>query len=169
MAFRDCFSISLRKAIDNCSHAILNFGCLFLLLFGHVKSGDIGAQFYSGSGNGLLLFTVDGASDIIYVGGINNIYKLSGADLNRIGNPVSIGPQWDNTFCPADPEEDCSEACPPNEDCTKTENQNFPMLLHVDTQYNNLIVCSNIYQGYCELRNLNNLGDSTPIYKVILI
>ena len=150
---------------------------IFLSSFDNISGGEISHQYYSA--DGLLLFTVDEASNIIYVGGINKIYKFVGDDLSLI-NTIDIGPRMDNSFCPADPSiigtlEDNLECanrstmaceCPAGEKCGKTCGQNFPMLLHVDTLYNNLIVCSNLYQGFCEIRPLDRLTDPTPIYQV---
>ena len=63
--------------------------------------------------------TFDTKRGRLYVGAVNSVYSLAGADLGRVGTWVA-GPMDDSLDCPFDPTKDC----PPGVNRTPTRNVN---------------------------------------------
>ena len=102
----------------------------------------------NGGVNGTIThFVHDSLSNVFYVGAINRIYKLS--STLEVQQQLVTGPEQDNVLC-SDP-------------CTKekvlTNNYNKILLIEKNINGNNrLIVCGSLFQGYCEIRDLNNIS-----------
>ncbi|CAC5406948.1 PLXNA [Mytilus coruscus] len=103
-------------------------------------------------------FVVDKNTGEIYIGGQNTLLKLS-SDLSVI-QQVNNGPKTDNPLCP-----------PPQIPCNLTKNSinSFTKGLVIDYNRSTLILCSNIYQGSCQVRLLQNIAFiEKDIYKPVV-
>ncbi|XP_071128439.1 hepatocyte growth factor receptor-like isoform X3 [Mytilus edulis] len=103
-------------------------------------------------------FVVDKNTGEIYIGGQNTLIKLS-SDLSVI-QKVNNGPKTDNPLCP-----------PPQIPCNLTKNSinSFTKGLVIDYNRSTLILCSNIYQGSCQIRLLQNIAFiEKDIYKPVV-
>ncbi|KAJ8047492.1 Plexin-A4 [Holothuria leucospilota] len=94
---------------------------------------------------------LDTRADSIYIGALNNIYKLS-SELT-LENSLPTGPVQDNQLCRPVPFNCDHERTP-------TDHHSKVILVH----QNRLITCGNIYQGTCDVRDPDSLnvtyGDS---------
>ncbi|XP_038066436.1 plexin-A4-like [Patiria miniata] len=88
---------------------------------------------------------LDQNTSALYVGSVNHLYKLS-PDLG-IEATIQTGPRQDYPGCIAPPVE-----C----DYETTTTDNINKLLVIDQD--RLFVCGSIYQGFCEIRRLSDLG-----------
>lgn len=88
------------------------------------------------------------SSGVVYVGGVNRVYKLS-SDLALLVTH-NTGPELDNQACyPPLIMQPCSEPL------TRTDNIN--KLLLVDDLHNRLLACGSLYQGVCKILRLDDL------------
>lgn len=94
----------------------------------------------------LQTFVIDKHSGEVFIGGQNTLVKLS-SDLHVL-KQVDTGPKMDSPLCP-----------PPSLPCNRTKSlvNSVTKGLLIDYHRNNLIVCSNVYQGSCQLRNPVNI------------
>lgn len=109
---------------------------------------------------------VDKNTGAVYIGGLNKIYHLS-EDLQEI-RVVKTGPRDDNPNCP--PTGPCP--CPPGERCqkyVKTKTNCVSKAITIDYKSSKLLSCSNLYQGHCEKRSLNDIRkESSAIWTPIV-
>lgn len=94
----------------------------------------------------LQTFIVDQTSGDVFVGGQNTLIKLSD-DLSLL-QQVDTGPKMDSPLCPPAPLT-CNR--------TKHHVNSVTKGLVMDYERNNLIMCSNVYQGSCQVLDPNNL------------
>jgi len=103
-------------------------------------------------------FVIDKNTGEIYVGGQNALVRLS-PELNSI-QLVENGPRLDSPLCP-----------PPQIPCNLTKNSinSFTKGLVIDYERETIIVCSNIYQGSCQIRLMKDISFvKKEIYKPIV-
>lgn len=95
-------------------------------------------------------FAVDRASRRVYLATVNTVYQLSAAlDVEAAQR---TGPVADNLLChaPQLPQAPCEHPKSP------TDNHN--KLLVLDPRQGVAVVCGSVYQGFCELRKLENIS-----------
>uniref|UniRef100_A0A8C9RX70 Plexin D1 n=1 Tax=Scleropages formosus TaxID=113540 RepID=A0A8C9RX70_SCLFO len=95
-------------------------------------------------------FVVDGGSGRLYLAAVNAIYQLD-ASL-RVESEQPTGPVLDNVLChaPQLPQAPCEHP--------KSLTDNFNKLLQLDPQQRVLVACGSVYQGFCELRRMENIS-----------
>lgn len=99
---------------------------------------------------------VDDVSGNIYVGADNLLCQLN-ADLDLMYN-VDLGPIDDNHACiPKTSKINAGYCLNPVAQLSPTDN--VVKILVIDQQQTALIVCGNVYQGSCQMRNLQNIEE----------
>jgi len=89
----------------------------------------------------------------LYVGAVNRLYQLS--ETLEEEKRVITGPKDDNPNCP--PTDDCT--CYNNcEDLVRRPTESINKALVIDYDAKRLIACSNLFQGHCEKRRLNDIS-----------
>lgn len=108
----------------------------------------------------------DPRSGHIYIGATNKLYHLS--DQLALIQEIPTGPQNDSIYCPP-PNEPC--VCPLNdtnlEECkkyNKTLTKSYTKALVIDTGKNNLIHCSTLFHGFCEIISTSDMTNRQPVY-----
>ncbi|KAJ3586517.1 hypothetical protein NHX12_012915 [Muraenolepis orangiensis] len=96
-------------------------------------------------------FAVDQASHRVYLAAVNALYQLNGTTLG-VEVELRTGPVEDNLLChaPQLPQAPCEHPKAP------TDNHN--KLLVLDPGQGVAVVCGSVYQGFCELRKLENIS-----------
>ncbi|KAG5838468.1 hypothetical protein ANANG_G00224010 [Anguilla anguilla] len=96
-------------------------------------------------------FVVDEVSKKVYLASVNTIYQLN-ATLH-VEVEKRTGPVEDNLLChaPQLPQAPCEHQ--------KTLTDNFNKLLQLDRAQGVLVVCGSVYQGFCELRKMENVSE----------
>ncbi|KAJ8265165.1 hypothetical protein COCON_G00142640 [Conger conger] len=96
-------------------------------------------------------FVVDEVSKKVYLAAVNTIYQLN-ATLH-VEVEKNTGPVEDNLLChaPQLPQAPCEHQ--------KTLTDNFNKLLQLDRAQGVLVVCGSVYQGFCELRKMQNVSE----------
>jgi len=99
---------------------------------------------------------VDDVSGNIYVGGVNLLCQLN-PDLDLMFE-VSLGPEQDNEDCiPSTAKLNAGHCLNPDAELRPTDN--IVKILVIDQHQSALIVCGNIYQGSCQMRDLQNIEE----------
>ncbi|XP_017323336.1 plexin-D1 [Ictalurus punctatus] len=95
-------------------------------------------------------FVVDAVSRRVYLAAVNAIYQLNGTLATEVSN--STGPVRDNVLChaPQLPQAPCEH--------TKYLTDNYNKLLALDREQGVLVACGSVYQGFCELRRMDNVS-----------
>ncbi|TSL97267.1 Plexin-D1 [Bagarius yarrelli] len=95
-------------------------------------------------------FVVDAVSRRVYLASVNAIYQLNGTLATEVSN--STGPVRDNVLChaPQLPQAPC--------EYTKSLTDNHNKLLALDREQGVLVTCGSVYQGFCELRKMDNVS-----------
>ncbi|KAI5101511.1 plexin-D1 precursor, partial [Silurus meridionalis] len=95
-------------------------------------------------------FVVDAVSRRVYLAAVNAIYQLNGTLATEVSN--STGPVRDNMLChaPQLPQAPCEHA--------KSLTDNYNKLLALDREQGVLVTCGSVYQGFCELRKMDNVS-----------
>uniref|UniRef100_A0A3P8Z7A1 Sema domain-containing protein n=1 Tax=Esox lucius TaxID=8010 RepID=A0A3P8Z7A1_ESOLU len=95
-------------------------------------------------------FVVDGVSRTIYLATVNSVYQLNGTLSVEVEKRT--GPVEDNLLChaPQLPQAPCEHP--------KSLTDNFNKLLELDREQGVLVVCGSVYQGFCELRKMENIS-----------
>lgn len=96
-------------------------------------------------------FVVDKVSRKVYLATVNTIYQLNGTLDVEVEQ--STGPVEDNLLChaPQLPQAPCEHP--------KTLTDNHNKLLELDPGQGVAVVCGSVYQGFCELRKLENISE----------
>uniref|UniRef100_A0ABM5FJL6 Plexin-D1 n=1 Tax=Pogona vitticeps TaxID=103695 RepID=A0ABM5FJL6_9SAUR len=96
-------------------------------------------------------FALDGSGDKIYLAAVNRLYQLSGPNLT-LEVEEQVGPKEDNPLChaPQLPQATCEHAKKPTD--------NYNKLLQPDPEQGILVVCGSVYQGFCQLRSMDNIS-----------
>ncbi|KAG7472234.1 hypothetical protein MATL_G00106780 [Megalops atlanticus] len=96
-------------------------------------------------------FVVDEVSRRVYLATVNTIYQLNGTLHLEVEK--TTGPVKDNSLChaPQLPQATCEHP--------KAYTDNFNKLLQLDRAQGVLVVCGSVYQGFCELRNMENVSE----------
>ncbi|XP_052461186.1 plexin-D1 isoform X1 [Carassius gibelio] len=95
-------------------------------------------------------FVVDAVSRRVYLAAVNSLYQLN-ATLSREAE-TRTGPVLDNPLChaPQLPQAMCEHQ--------KTLTDNHNKLLALDREQGVLLACGSVYQGFCELRSMDNVS-----------
>uniref|UniRef100_A0A3B3SNE6 Plexin D1 n=1 Tax=Paramormyrops kingsleyae TaxID=1676925 RepID=A0A3B3SNE6_9TELE len=126
---------------------------LFLLLSWTLHQRRVGAlqiQQAFASPNQTNNFVVDEVSKKVYLAAVNTIYQLNrslSVEVQRQTGPVN-----DHFLChaPQLPQATCEHQTAPTD--------NFNKLLQLDPDQKVLVVCGSVYQGFCELRKMENIS-----------
>ncbi|KAJ8394770.1 hypothetical protein AAFF_G00041250 [Aldrovandia affinis] len=96
-------------------------------------------------------FVVDEVSRRVYLASVNTIYQLN--DTLHLEAENRTGPVEDNLLChaPQLPQAPCEHP--------KALTDNFNKLLQLDRAQGVLVVCGSVYQGFCELRKMENVSE----------
>ncbi|XP_067096342.1 plexin-D1 [Osmerus mordax] len=96
-------------------------------------------------------FVVDQVSTKVYLATVNTIYQLNGTLSLEVEKRT--GPVEDNLLChaPQLPQAPCEHP--------KSLTDNFNKLLELDREQGVLLVCGSVYQGFCELRRMDNISE----------
>ncbi|XP_077455271.1 plexin-D1 [Stigmatopora argus] len=110
----------------------------------------LGVQQIFASPNRTNNFAVDPASGKVYVAAVNSLYQLDGhlsAEAEKRTGPVE-----DNLLChaPQLPQAPCQHP--------KSLTDNHNKLLELDAEQGVAVVCGSVYQGFCELRKMDNIS-----------
>lgn len=96
-------------------------------------------------------FVVDPVSRKVYLATVNSVYQLNGT----LGIEVEkrTGPVEDNLLChaPQLPQAPCEHP--------KSLTDNYNKLLKLDREQGVVVVCGSVYQGFCELRKMDNISE----------
>lgn len=101
----------------------------------------------------------DDVSNKVYIGAVNRLYQLN--ERLEVEKTVTTGPQMDSPNCP--PTGVCECADRSGTDCDKYQKQMtdcYNKALVVDHANNKLVTCSNLFQGSCEKRDLQDVSVS---------
>ncbi|CAB1329300.1 unnamed protein product, partial [Coregonus sp. 'balchen'] len=95
-------------------------------------------------------FVVDEVSRKVYLATVNMVYQLNGTLSVEVEKRT--GPVEDNLLChaPQLPQAPCEHP--------KSLTDNFNKLLELDREQGVLVVCGSVYQGFCELRKMENIS-----------
>ncbi|XP_055788034.1 plexin-D1-like isoform X2 [Salvelinus fontinalis] len=96
-------------------------------------------------------FVVDEVSRKVYLATVNTVYQLNGTLSVEVEKRT--GPVEDNLLChaPQLPQAPCEHP--------KSLTDNFNKLLELDREQGVLVVCGSVYQGFCELRKMENISE----------
>uniref|UniRef100_A0AAQ5XBS6 Sema domain-containing protein n=1 Tax=Amphiprion ocellaris TaxID=80972 RepID=A0AAQ5XBS6_AMPOC len=96
-------------------------------------------------------FVVDPVSRKVYLATVNSVYQLNGT-LN-VEVEKRTGPVEDNLLChaPQLPQAPCEHP--------KFLTDNYNKLLKLDREQGVVVVCGSVYQGFCELRKMENISE----------
>uniref|UniRef100_A0A4W4DQR6 Sema domain-containing protein n=1 Tax=Electrophorus electricus TaxID=8005 RepID=A0A4W4DQR6_ELEEL len=95
-------------------------------------------------------FVVDEVSRRVYLATVNSLYQLNATLVTEVEN--GTGPVKDSMLChaPQLPQAPCEHA--------KTLTDNYNKLLVLDREQKVLVTCGSVYQGFCELRKMDNVS-----------
>uniref|UniRef100_A0A673XKN7 Plexin D1 n=1 Tax=Salmo trutta TaxID=8032 RepID=A0A673XKN7_SALTR len=96
-------------------------------------------------------FVVDEVSRKVYLATVNTVYQLNGTLSVEVEKRT--GPVEDNLLChaPQLPQAPCEHP--------KSLTDNFNKLLELDREQGVLVICGSVYQGFCELRKMENISE----------
>ncbi|XP_060912866.1 plexin-D1 [Labrus mixtus] len=96
-------------------------------------------------------FVVDPVSGKVYLATVNTVYQLNGTLSIEVEKRT--GPVEDNLLChaPQLPQAPCEHP--------KSLTDNYNKLLKLDREQGVVLVCGSVYQGFCELRNIENISE----------
>ena len=97
--------------------------------------------------------TVDTASGLVYVGATNMLYQLD-ADL-KLNKTETTGPEMDNPLCTS--REDSDTCLYGTKKVQKDWTDNVNKILAIDKRNGHLITCGSLFQGFCQVRDLDNI------------
>ena len=101
----------------------------------------------------------------VYIGAINSLYALSETLLME--KQVTTGPEMDNPNCPPPPLECiCSSNC---EEYKRKLTSSISKALAVDYTNQRLIACTNLFQGRCEKRLLDDISQFDTHVQIPLV
>uniref|UniRef100_A0A671QUW7 Plexin-D1-like n=1 Tax=Sinocyclocheilus anshuiensis TaxID=1608454 RepID=A0A671QUW7_9TELE len=95
-------------------------------------------------------FVVDAVSRRVYLAAVNSLYQLNATLAREV--ETRTGPVLDNPLChaPQLPQATCEHQ--------KTLTDNHNKLLALDREQGVLLACGSVYQGFCELRSMDNVS-----------
>lgn len=95
-------------------------------------------------------FAVDPNSRKVYLATVNTVYQLNGTLSVEV--EMRTGPVEDNLLChaPQLPQAPCEHP--------KSLTDNYNKLLELDREQGVVVVCGSVYQGFCELRKMENIS-----------
>ncbi|XP_058498972.1 plexin-D1 [Solea solea] len=96
-------------------------------------------------------FAVDPVSRKVYLATVNSVYQLNGTLSVEVEKRT--GPVEDNLLChaPQLPQAPCEHP--------KSLTDNYNKLLELDREQGVLVLCGSVYQGFCELRKMENISE----------
>lgn len=95
-------------------------------------------------------FVVDAVSRRVYLAAVNSLYQLNATLAREV--ETRTGPVLDNPLChaPQLPQATCEHQ--------KTLTDNHNKLLALDRAQGVLLACGSVFQGFCELRSMDNVS-----------
>ena len=109
------------------------------------------------SNNGIINhFTLDANTGKVYIGAVNRLYQLT--EHFHLEKTVTTGPRADSSYCPPAPTDPCECS---NSNCDEYMKRPTPSInkaLLIDNVSQKLLVCTNLYQGHCERRDLKDIS-----------
>ncbi|KAM9344220.1 plexin-D1 isoform 2-T2 [Pholidichthys leucotaenia] len=96
-------------------------------------------------------FAVDPVSRKVYLATVNSVYQLNGTLTLEVERRT--GPVEDNLLChaPQLPQAPCEHP--------KSLTDNHNKLLKLDREQGVVVLCGSVYQGFCELRKIENISE----------
>lgn len=96
-------------------------------------------------------FVVDQVTRKVYLATVNTVYQLNGTLSIEVEKRT--GPVEDNLLChaPQLPQAPCEHP--------KSLTDNYNKLLVLDREQGVVVVCGSVYQGFCELRKMENISE----------
>uniref|UniRef100_A0A8C6TKM0 Plexin D1 n=1 Tax=Neogobius melanostomus TaxID=47308 RepID=A0A8C6TKM0_9GOBI len=96
-------------------------------------------------------FVVDPISGRVYLATVNTVYQLNGTLSLEVEKRT--GPVEDNLLChaPQLPQAPCEHP--------KSLTDNYNKLLKLDREQGVVVMCGSVYQGFCELRKIDNISE----------
>uniref|UniRef100_A0A8C7Z7P3 Plexin D1 n=1 Tax=Oryzias sinensis TaxID=183150 RepID=A0A8C7Z7P3_9TELE len=96
-------------------------------------------------------FVVDPISRKVYLAAVNTVYQLNRTLI--LEAQKRTGPVEDNLLChaPQLPQAPCEHP--------KSLTDNYNKLLKLDREQGVVVVCGSVYQGFCELRKMENISE----------
>lgn len=96
-------------------------------------------------------FVVDPVSGRVYLATVNTVYQLNGTLSLEVEKRT--GPVEDNLLChaPQLPQAPCEHP--------KSLTDNYNKLLKLDREQGIVVMCGSVYQGFCELRKMDNISE----------
>ncbi|XP_042307160.1 plexin-D1 isoform X2 [Sceloporus undulatus] len=87
----------------------------------------------------------------VYLASVNRLFQLSGPNLS-LEAWEALGPEADSPLChaPQLPQASCEHP--------KRPTDNYNKLLQPDPEQGLLVVCGSLFQGFCQLRSLDNIS-----------
>lgn len=103
----------------------------------------------------------------LYIGAINNIYKLDGELVFK--KSLSTGPRDDNLQCPPNPQESCCGS-PNDQTCSifRKPSNATSIAMVIDKGNDRLIACSTLYYGSCSKIRLASLEVTEHVYNPVV-
>nr|XP_016851480.1 PREDICTED: LOW QUALITY PROTEIN: plexin-D1-like [Anolis carolinensis] len=96
-------------------------------------------------------FALDASGGRLYLAAVNRLFQLSAPNLT-LEAEAEEGPAEDRPLChaPQMPQASCEHR--------KRPTDNYNKLLAPDPEQGLLVVCGSVYQGFCQLRRLDNVS-----------
>lgn len=142
-------------------HALLVTICLFPVTGATPTSPANNIQyiedtFSDGTNNGNFNhLAVDRHTGRIYIGAVNRLYQLS--EKLKQEKMITTGPKEDSPNCPPEGSE-CMCATNNCEDFIRKPTNSINKALVIDERGGKLITCTNLFQGHCEKRHLQDIS-----------
>ena len=146
---------------------VLRFALVFGIICGRcLHSATAGTDvnylheiFRDPSNNGVINhFTLDPNTGKVYIGAVNRLYQLT--ERLAVVESVDTGPEDDSPHCPPVPTQRCectSSASTSCEQVVKRPTDSVNKALLIDNISQELLVCTNLFQGHCERRELTDI------------
>uniref|UniRef100_A0A3B4UG02 Plexin D1 n=1 Tax=Seriola dumerili TaxID=41447 RepID=A0A3B4UG02_SERDU len=125
--------------------------CLLRLALSRTRALALHIQQAFTSPNQTNNFVVDPVSRKVYLATVNTVYQLNGTLSIEVEKRT--GPVEDNLLChaPQLPQAPCEHP--------KSLTDNYNKLLKLDREQGVVVVCGSVYQGFCELRKMDNISE----------
>ena len=98
---------------------------------------------------------VDRNTGRIYIGAVNRLYQLSETLVQE--KAITTGPKDDSPNCPPEGKE-CVCSTPNCDDFIRKPTNSISKALVIDYRGGKLIACTNLFQGHCEKRHLQDIS-----------
>lgn len=126
------------------------FAVVFAVFLAALQTRALKIQQEFASPNRTNNFVVDAVSRRVYLAAVNSLYQLNATLAREV--EMRTGPVRDNPLChaPQLPQATCEHK--------KTLTDNHNKLLALDREQGVLLACGSVYQGFCELRSMDDVS-----------